>query len=294
MTNITLECLLEFCATANTLPKLPEAAYRLIQEMDSDNPRPSLIEKSILSDPGLTAKVFSSASSALYGLPSGSVRTVQRAINVLGMMNLRAIAVSAMVQATFSSPKSGSKFDPVRFAANGAFTGLFAKLLLKNAYRSLQCSRNVTLAEIFSGAVLYDLGIPVLSYVAEQLSKELEAVAERNRTTVCVEFEKMYGVPLAKLGYVAGKTWDLPEMLLYLLGGAAGECEKDPLAVACLNVAKAEAIEAGYGIHPWQVDPLDVTADKESLGIPEEIYAKAHENALLHVAEYGVRRAAAA
>lgn len=290
---VALEALLNLCANARTLPELPEAAFRLVQELDSREPNLVKAERIILSDPGLTAKVLRSACSAAYGLPADTVKTVGGAINIIGLKNLHGIAVAAWVQSTFSSPSKGSKFDTARFAAHGAFAGFLAKYLLNFGLRK-GASSKVTPDEIFTGAVLYDLGVAVLAFVAPKINCELEAHAEASGSTIGQTFEREFGIPIAKLGYVAGKTWGLPESLLFFLGSAAGELEADSLADACLKVAKCYATFSGYGLHGWRHDVPLCDEELELIGISTEEMPEVLDMVKRYVGEYASGPAKAA
>ncbi len=85
------------------LPVMPEAAHALIHTLNDPGVDVATICAVISKDPGLTATLLRMANSAMFGL-SRSVQTLQAAVKVIGMAQLRARALSICMAKAFTMP----------------------------------------------------------------------------------------------------------------------------------------------------------------------------------------------
>jgi HD-like signal output (HDOD) protein len=246
------EDLVDHCKTTDALPKLPKSAYRLVQELDKEQPNAIEIERLIHADPTLTANIFRTACSAIYGVSPGNITTVRAALNVLGLNTLKSIAVATWVQAAFDKPDRISNFDANRFTGHGTFTGFLSKYFLSAALRCNGHKSKFSPDELFAAAVLHDLGVGVLAFVAPGLSGSLHRQAQQEGVSVADAFEAAYGEPIKILGYEAAKTWNLPNLLTEVLD--PNPAEKDELANACVEYACYLADQNGFSLHGWSVE----------------------------------------
>jgi len=77
-------------------PVMPEAGQALIRTLSDEDADMHAVCQIIKKDPALTAALLRMANSAMFGL-SGTVNTLERAVNVVGMSMVRARAVSLCV-----------------------------------------------------------------------------------------------------------------------------------------------------------------------------------------------------
>lgn len=85
------------------LPVMPEVAHALIRTLNDDNANTTTVCAVIAHDPALTATLLRMANSALFGL-SRTVHTLDAAVNVVGMSQLRARALSICMAKVFPMP----------------------------------------------------------------------------------------------------------------------------------------------------------------------------------------------
>lgn len=85
------------------LPVMPEVAHALIRTLNDDNASVTSVRDVIAKDPGLTANLLRMANSAIFGL-SKSVYTLDNAISVVGMSQLRVRALSICMAKVFAMP----------------------------------------------------------------------------------------------------------------------------------------------------------------------------------------------
>ena len=96
------------------LPVMPEVAHALIRTLNDDNTDVTTVCGVIAKDPGLTATLLRMANSAMFGL-SRTVNTLDAAVNVIGMTQLRARALSICMAKVFVLPPSIDRIDFWRY-----------------------------------------------------------------------------------------------------------------------------------------------------------------------------------
>src|SRR5262245_52551879 len=79
---------------------LPDVVIRINELIDSGEATNTELERVILNDPALTAKLLRFANSSYFGL-SGKVETVLRAISIIGHKELRNMVIASSVTETF-------------------------------------------------------------------------------------------------------------------------------------------------------------------------------------------------
>ncbi len=84
-------------------PVMPEVGQALIRTLNDDDADTHTIGRIISKDPALTATLLRMANSAMFGL-SGSVDTLDRAINVVGMSLIRSRALSICISRVANLP----------------------------------------------------------------------------------------------------------------------------------------------------------------------------------------------
>ena len=85
------------------LPVMPEVAQTLIRTLNDEDASATQVSDIIGKDPALTITLLRMANSAEFGL-SHTVTSLQRAVNVLGMSQVRARALSICMSQVFSAP----------------------------------------------------------------------------------------------------------------------------------------------------------------------------------------------
>ncbi len=85
------------------LPVMPEVAQALIRTLNDENADITTVRDVIAKDPALTATLLRMANSAVFGL-SRTVTTLENAVSVVGMSQIRARALSVCMANVFSLP----------------------------------------------------------------------------------------------------------------------------------------------------------------------------------------------
>jgi HD-like signal output (HDOD) protein len=92
------------------LPVMPEVAHSLIRTLDDEDADVTTIRNIIAKDPALTATLLRMANSALFGL-SRSVDSLDSAVSVVGLSQIRARALSICMTNVFSMPQGLNRLD---------------------------------------------------------------------------------------------------------------------------------------------------------------------------------------
>ena len=135
------------------IPPLPAAAARLVGETNKPDPETEALLEIISAEPGLSAKVLSTANSALYSLPN-QVTSVAHAIPLLGTKTIRSIALSYVMMDNLPRPE-GDLFDHQVFWTDSVLRAQLARALTKRSKPGMA-------EEAFTAMLLCDVALPVL------------------------------------------------------------------------------------------------------------------------------------
>lgn len=92
------------------LPVMPEVAHSLIRTLEDEDADVITIRNIIAKDPALTATLLRMANSALFGL-SRKIDTLDGAVSVVGMSQIRARALSICMTNVFAMPHGLNRLD---------------------------------------------------------------------------------------------------------------------------------------------------------------------------------------
>ena len=107
------------------LPVMPEVAHALIRTLNDEDADVVTVRDVISKDPVLTATLLRMANSAIFGL-SRSVTTLDSAVSVVGMSQIRARALSICLANVFKFPANLNRLD---FWRNSMICAGYAKWL---------------------------------------------------------------------------------------------------------------------------------------------------------------------
>lgn len=206
------------------LPSPPAIAVRILEAVRGEDPSFRDLGRIIAADPALSAKILRVANSSFYALRY-PVDTIEKAIGVLGVDQLKNIALSFVIaQGMRGSSEGEFSFDYFWRRAITAAVG--ADL----AAERLGCKTQDT----FVSALLMDLGIVVLyGWDTKGYLRVLAAKRSRKEPIALLE-KRAFGFDHAELGAELLKDWGLPETIWRAVGrhhGAQGDAPAaDPLA----------------------------------------------------------------
>lgn len=178
---------------------LPDVVIRINELIDSGEVTNNELERVILNDPALTAKLLRFANSSYFGL-SGKVETVLRAIAIIGHKELRNLVVASSVTATFKGiPSDLVNMD--MFWYHSVTCGVTARLLASSVD-----SRE----RFFIAGLLHGVGRLILfSQYPKESAKVLNCVNQGVEAAIDAE-RKIFGFTHAQLGAELLRQWRLP------------------------------------------------------------------------------------
>ena len=191
----------------STIGSVLSRIVEIIREPDSSI---SDLKNLIDVDPPLSAKVLRRANSAYYGLRR-EVLSIQDAIVFLGFRTLREIALTL---------KTGKIFE------SGMETGSYSRReLWKHSLAIAVCAKNIYRKEfrlhgddIYSAALLHDIGIMVIEQFAPEIFAEIIKSVEVEQLPIEDVEKKLLGYQHADIGMELASRWNLPAEISKAIG----------------------------------------------------------------------------
>ncbi len=192
---------------------LPDVVIRINELIDAGETTNLELERVILNDPALTAKLLKFANSSYFGL-SGKVDTVLRAISIIGHKELRNLVVASSVTETFKDiPSNLVNMDT--FWYHSVTSGVTARLLASSVD-----SRE----RFFIAGLLHGVGRLILfSQYPKESAKVLSCMSQGEEVAINTE-RKIFGFTHAQLGAELLRQWRLPVII-----GKMVEFQLDPM-----------------------------------------------------------------
>lgn len=191
-------------ALAEDLARLPAqavAAVRVLQTMDDPNSSAAGLARLIETDPVLSARVLRLANAPYYGL-ARRVSSAARAVVLLGLSTVRALAVSAAVGLL----EDGSNLGPAGFWPHSVTTAAASSVLARHV--------GVSSGDAFSAGLIHDLGAALLyRRGSERYRAFFGGPTQSVESLSAVELEE-FGVTHARAGADVFETWRFPPRLV--------------------------------------------------------------------------------
>ena len=190
------------------LPVMPEAAHALIRTLNDEDADVITVRNIIAKDPALTTTLLRMANSALFGL-SRSVTTLDNAVSVVGMAQIRARALGICMAQVFKLPDSVNRLEFWRYSMVCAG---YAKFL------AIQCK--VDEQQAWLTAMMLRLGELVIALHSPDVMLAIEKAP-------CAPGER-WQRERDQIGYDEGqitgevtRRWDFPDEVVRALGNCA-------------------------------------------------------------------------
>lgn len=162
----------------------------------------------IVRDYALTNKILKVVNSAYYGGFAGKVGTISRAIVVLGIEPVRALAASLILFEQLSDHRNAGRVKAL------IGRSVFAALLARELSRDIGMAQG---EEAFLAAMFQNLGeLLVAYYLPEEDAAILSGKAESGVSAREAEF-RVLGVDLEHLGIAIGSHWSFPSAITHAM-----------------------------------------------------------------------------
>lgn len=227
--------------TYRSLCKLPvfrPVALKLLKILAIGEPEVRDVTRLLESDPGLSAEVMTLANSAIYA-GTVPVRTIARAVTVLGLERMQSIALTVAMQ---SFARSLQDTEECRMAWRHSLGCAFAAEELAPAFGE---SRETG----YMAGLMHDVGRFGLMAAYPCLTSGSYAPEYENEVHVLDEERRLFGMDHAQAGACLTQVWGLPEEFHVVAGrhherDVAGQASTVALVRAACRAADALGYEA--------------------------------------------------
>jgi HD-like signal output (HDOD) protein len=238
------------------LPVMPEVAQTLIRTLNDEDATAEQVTDIISKDPALTATLLRMANSAEFGL-SHTVTSLQRAVNVLGMSQVRARALSICMSQVFIAPPGLDRMALWRYSMTCAgYAKWLAQQLGLDAQQAWLCAMMMRLGEIVLLQHAPDL-LPVLQQqpctTPQRWARQVDQV----------------GMDEGQLTSKISERWNFPDNIVMALAAVGRPTERETYSSmgAVVHLAALLTDMAAAGADASAQLPNEVM---QSLGLEED------------------------
>jgi len=217
------------------LVTLPEVALRLNTLLDDPGCGLAEVSQLISQDPALTGRLLGIANSPWYGL-SQEVTSIQRAVALLGMQQIRDLVLSTSATRAFQ----GIPVDVIAvedFWQHSLYCGLLAQALGQH-----NGSRD---GSLFIAGLLHDIGqLLLFSQYPSGMHEAILRSVEGESPLSLVEAEaSLLGIDHTEVGAALGREWRLPSRFIEVMAchHQPDRAQEHPRTVALVHIANAVA-----------------------------------------------------
>jgi HD-like signal output (HDOD) protein len=186
----------------NTLPSAPKVIRKLMDTFSQEEVDTIYVASLIEDDPVLTAKLLKMANSAFFGLHR-SVSNARDAINVMGLIKVRALVIGASLGEGFHSVGSVNLNQFWRYSMNAANLSRYIALPIK-------IDENTA----FTAGLVHGIG-ELMMHVAMP-----EAMQDLDRSIPMLDLKRaraeqgLFGYSYADVGAALAREWKFPKKMV--------------------------------------------------------------------------------
>ncbi len=209
-----LEAVLRRLSDSSGFPTLSTTISDVNRVVTSDSHSAQQITQVILRDTSLTTKLLQLVNSAVYGQFQSRIRTVSRAVLILGCEAVRNAAMTLMMlEFSKGRPQERSLQDELigAFFAGLLSRSLCGRLGMPNSEEAVICAMCQNLGKLLVTFFLYEESRKVRSLVETGMPEEQAA-------------QQVLGISYRKLGVGVARSWNFPDKLL---GGMQNLAERE-------------------------------------------------------------------
>jgi len=188
------------------IPTLPHVVTNILQLTQDTKSTVSDLEKEILKDQTLTAKVLKLANSAFYNY-NRKISNISQATVLLGFDTIKSITLTASVGKMLSRELSGYALEEHVLLKQSQVCAMLCKSIAKKA--KFEKVENAYIA-----GLLRDIGKLVLNQYMTNQYKEVVNKVEVEKVTFLEAEESILGFNHAEIGAKIAEKWNLPSELV--------------------------------------------------------------------------------
>ncbi len=259
------------------LVSLPEVCIQVQALADSPHTVAADIGEVVSKDTALTTRLLKLVNSAYFSLPK-KIDTISRAVNLIGMRELRNLTLAASAAEVFARIPA-NVIDMAAFWQHSIFTGLVARNLA-NRCNVLHSER------LFTAGLLHDIGRLLMLMKMPTETGQVESIRLQSTEAICDIERRLISFDHAQVGHALLSHWNMPDNLcnsvLYHHNPAdADDAHLETCLVHIADLVTHCAQESKDPLGSPFYDPYgalldsDLNADKISLAAMEMIESRA-------------------
>ena len=191
----------EIISKVKLFPSMPATGAKMLRMLEDPETTVDEIEDVLRHDPGLTGNVLKLANSAYFGIPS-KIGSVRQAVVLLGTKRLIQLVIASCVSAVMDQPVPGYDLPPGDLWRHSIAVSIAAEALIRN-------KRNIETEDIFTPALLHDIGKLVLGHFIKDDLEAIENIAAKGVPYVVAE-NMVLGTDHAQVGAQILTRWSFP------------------------------------------------------------------------------------
>lgn len=234
---------------------LPAAGQRVLSLTESDTTSPEELRDAIQGDPVLVARILRRLNSSYFGL-SHKIADVRTAVNLLGVREIRNLAITVFISKMFEEDGSHGPYRREGLWSHSVAVGVCARLVARVCGRS-------TPEEAYVSGLLHDIGLILLDQTLRRhFVRVLEEIGP-NIPTCDVETQ-ILSFDHATLGGYVAQRWNFPQQIVDAIAyhhqplSYTGAHKDLVYLVSIANYLCSRAGKTSLGVHNVAAPPDEV------------------------------------
>jgi putative nucleotidyltransferase with HDIG domain len=191
----------QIMSKVRSFPSMPATGAKMLRMLEDPETSVVEIEDALRQDPGLTGNVLKLANSAYFGIPS-KVSSVRQGVLLLGLKKLLQLVVASCVTGVMDKPVPGYDLPPGDLWRHSIAVSIAAEALAKD-------KGNVGAEDVFTPALLHDIGKLILGHFVKEELGDIEKIASKGVPYVVAE-NMVLGTDHAEVGAQILTQWSFP------------------------------------------------------------------------------------
>lgn len=221
------------------MPALAETVQKLNRLTVDEGARISQLTEQVLKDPSLTSRVLQVSNCVMYKGTGGSIKTITRAIVMLGFTTIRDVTLSMQILDNILKHKPSQHL--MGQIANSFHAAMQARGMLKNVKAAQQ-------EEVFISTLLLHFSELSMLSRDDEVSRRLNQLIEQGQAPATAASEVM-GCTFDELSLALAKQWNLGDILIQALGRP--DSPSRPAQAVLLSDELSQVAQLG-----WNADPV--------------------------------------
>ena len=190
------------------MPALAETVQKLSKLTTDDDSRVSQLTEQILKDPSLTSRVLQISNSVVYKGLGGNIKTITRAIVMLGFTTIRDISLSMQILDNIL------KQNPSEHLMSQIANSFHAAMQARGMLRSTKAADQ---EEIFISTLLLHFAELSMLSRDDEVSRKLNMLLRENGMTANDAALEVLGYSFDQISVALAKQWELGDILIEAL-----------------------------------------------------------------------------